>query len=47
MRNVGSNQPSAIYKFQKFLVDLDLFPENPSKEAVDRLKLVNKVRNMM
>jgi hypothetical protein len=42
-----SNQPSAIYKFQKFLVGLDLFPENPSKEVVDRLKWVNKVRNMM
>ena len=42
-----SNQPSAIYKFQNFLVGLDLFPENPSKESVNRLKWVNKVRNMM
>lgn len=42
-----SNQPSAIYKFQNFLIGLNLFPDTPSKEAIDRLRWVNKVRNMM
>ncbi|NWO06602.1 MAG: hypothetical protein HLX50_13210 [Alteromonadaceae bacterium] len=42
-----SSQPSALYKLQNFLVGLRLFPENPTKEATDRLRWTNKVRNMM
>lgn len=42
-----SDQPSALYKLQSFLEGLGLFPENPTREVTDRLRWINKVRNMM
>lgn len=40
-------EPSAIYKLQKFLVGLELMPENPDKVVLERFKWVNTVRNKM
>jgi hypothetical protein len=40
-----SNQPSAIYKLQNFLIGLGLMQENPDKEMFDRLKLLDIARN--
>ncbi|NVJ65347.1 MAG: hypothetical protein HWE16_02575 [Gammaproteobacteria bacterium] len=37
--------PSAIYKMEKFLAELKLFPEAPTKEDKKRLKHLNKARN--
>ncbi len=42
-----SDQPSAMYKFQKFLIGLNLIPENSDKEILDRVQRINKVRNMI
>lgn len=40
-------QPSALYKFQKFLVGMALFPTMADNNAMKRLKWVNTVRNNM
>jgi len=42
-----SNEPSAIYKFKKFLIGLNLYPKVETKECEDRIKWINRVRNNM